>query len=313
MLQTARHAPPAPPDPAELAGLCATLRTLSETAGREALGDDGWAEMADRICELAAIERGRSFAWTMRAAELAAARAEGFEAGQASAAAGRHRVPRQHPLWPRAVPGLIPLGPVAAKIAAAVTTAAAAVGLGAAVTHQLGAAPHASSWHAPSGSAAASLAPTAAVPVITLPPATGRHARLDADSARPLAVTVAPSWPLSRPVPSSSPRPSPSAVTAGTLDVAQVRLAIGPSGTAELDVTAVGGPVKWSAASDSPEVTLTAAGGLAAGGQQISGTLAAGKPTTIEVTVAPESPLGMATITLTGSDGTVQAVPVYWM
>ena len=297
MLQTARYAPQAPPDPSEMAGLCARLRDLSETEGRGALGDDGWAELADRITELAALARQQSFTWTMRAAELAAADAAGFERCRTSHAAGRHRVPRQRraqsPLWPRAVPSVIPL----AKAAAAVTATAAAVTAVAVGAHPA-AAPHARSWHAPHGSAAASLAPADAVPVVVPEPSyRPRHASLDADSSRPVTVSVDPSWrpPRSRPA-RSSPQPPAPAAAAGILDVATLTLDPGLSGTAELDFSAEGGAVQWWAWA-SPGVELSAS----------TGTLEAGQPMALTVTLEAGTPGG--TIWISAGGQTV-AVPV---
>lgn len=293
MQQTARYAaPPSPPDPAGMARLCAALGVLCETEGRRALSDDGWAEMADRVCELTALARAQSFAWTLRAAELAAARAEGFEEGRASVT-GRHRAPRrlQGQLWPRAVPAVIPAAIWAAirHAAAPAATTAAAVSLAAASYVTLPGTGYAPGHHP--RYAAASLAPAAGVLIspVAAPSYQPRHAGTDADSASPVPSSAAPP----RVVPSVPRQPAPAAA-AGILDVATVRAVTGQSGTAEIDFEAVGGPVTWWAWA-SPGITLSAS----------TGTLTAGQPMALTVTAA-----GTGGTVWVSSGGHVVAVPV---
>jgi hypothetical protein len=298
MLQTMRHAPPAPPDPAELAGVCATLRNLCEAEGRRALGDDGWAEMADQICELTARSREQSFAARLNAAELAAADAAGFERGRASALAGRHRQRRpQGQFWPRAVPAVIPAAVFAAlrhsaraHVMLPAAGMAAVVSLAAASYVTLPDVSHAAVRHQP---AAVQLAPGSGILISPVARSSyqPRHAGTDAASASAVpSVSVRPAR-----VAPSTPRRVPAVPAAGTLDVAQVSLATGPSGTAELDFEAVGGPVAWFAWA-SPGIEVSAS----------TGTLEAGQPMALTVTAGP----GVTGTVWIGAGDQAVAVPV---
>ena len=239
--------------------------------------------------------------------EEAEARAEarGFELGRA--AAGRHRVSRQRtgPQWlhkvydgkaPAVIPGLAAAGQALRHLALPLTGTAAVAGGIAFGAQQLAQSPHAAAGEPHARSyAAASLDPVQAVPVITIPPSSGKHARLDADSARPLSVTVTPSWPLRQPAPAPSPVSS-QAPAPGTLDVTQMELVTGPAGSAELDFSAIGGGLRWWAwASDGVSVSLS------------TGTLASGQPQSVTVTLGPGVTAGTVWV---GAGGQAVAVPV---
>jgi hypothetical protein len=299
MLQTMRHAPPAPPDPAELAGLCARLGNLCEAEGRRALGDDGWDELSDHVFEITRHVRQQSFASTRHAIQLAAARAEGFEDGRASVLAGRHRARRaQGQFWPRAVPSVVPAAVLAAlrhgartHVVLPAAATAAAVTLAAASYVTLPDVSHAAVRQQPYASA--SLAPASGI-LIPAPSYQPRHAaRADAASARAIpAVSAAPV----RVAPSSPHVPPPAAPVAGTLDVATVQVRPGPSGAGEIDFEAAGGPVTWFAwASPGTEVSASA------------GTLAAGQPVALTVTLAPGATAGTVWVS---AGGKVTAIPV---
>lgn len=297
MLQTARHAPPPPPDlAAEMAVLCARLAKLDQAAGVQALGDDGWAEMSDLICELAAAARQQSFAVRLSAAERAAERAEGFEDGRASALARRHRQRRaQGQFWPRAVPSVVPAAVLAAlrhgaraHVAIPAATTAAVVSLAAASYVSLPDVSHAAVRQQPYASA--SLAPASGILIPAVPSYQPRHAAADAAGASAVPSVSPPP----RVAPSSPRRPPPQIAAAGILDVATVQAAIGPSGAGEIDFEATGGAVTWWAWA-SPGITLSAS----------TGTLEAGQPMALTVSLAPGTTAGTAWI----SDGK-RTVPV---
>lgn len=198
------------------------------------------------------------------------------------------------PLVPGARRALAVLRAHAAHTAAATVTTAATVTVSALGTQQFAAAPHAQPPHVQPQAAAASLIPADAVPV-TLPEQSyrPRHASLDAHSSRPVKVVVQASW---RPPPRPSPSPTPSPAPAGTLDVAQVQLAAGPSGSAELDFSAIGGTLTWWAwGSDGIELSAS------------TGTLTAGQPMALTVSLAPGAVNGTVFVS-TGAQ--VLAVPV---
>jgi hypothetical protein len=297
MQQTARSAAlPAPPDPAGLEDLCARHATLCEDAGRNALGDDGWGEMADNVAEIAGRARLLDLAWTLRAAELAAARAEGFETGRVSAAAGRHRR-GQGQFWPRAVPAVIPaaaLGTLHHGTRTKLLAAAAALGaVTAAGTAGFVTLPdvtaHAAHRHP---AAVASLAPVSAIRIQPGPAPSyqSRHGRTDAAGSRLIA------RPAASAPPPSSPPPSSAAPAQGTLDVTQESITPGRDGTARIDLTAVGGDVSWSAAVPAG-VTLSSHGGTLGAGQVLEVTLTAApgtEPGVITLTDLGEAPVTVA-------------------
>jgi DNA-directed RNA polymerase specialized sigma24 family protein/outer membrane biosynthesis protein TonB len=107
--------------------------------------------------------------------------------------------------------------------------------------------------------------------------------------------TLFPSLPSPQP-PASSGTPSAN----GSLGVTPDRLNLGSGTTGQLTLTAMGGPVSWSAGTSSALVTLSSQ----------RGTLRAGQSVTLVVSVSPGS--GDATVFVDSSPAASQSVEVTW-
>jgi hypothetical protein len=91
--------------------------------------------------------------------------------------------------------------------------------------------------------------------------------------------------------------------SAGTLDVTQASLSLTPGSTGEIDLTAVGGPVSWSATvSPSSAISLSA----------YSGTIGTGQSVALTVTVTSDSASGSAAVSFVPPASSPQTVPVTW-
>jgi hypothetical protein len=311
MRNAAQHeAPTEPPGPGELRRLHEALTALCDGAARSALSPQDWDYLDAGVRELAAAVGQYAFGGTLRAAELAAADAAGFERGRASVLAGRHRAPRraQGQLWPRAVQGLaLPAGLAAFRHGAA---AKAVLGLGATaavVTAGAGAyanlpdiSPAPAAHHQPA--ALSGLSPAVAVPV-TVPSRQAayapRHAKASPDAATASQVPAQP--PSAAGTPPPAPSPVPPAAAPGTLDVQTAMCTIAAGEGCPVTFMAVSGPVQWQASASDPA--------LSTGEDQ--GALAAGEPCTITVSVAPGSAAGSGIITITAG-GLSEDVRVTW-
>jgi DNA-directed RNA polymerase specialized sigma24 family protein len=75
--------------------------------------------------------------------------------------------------------------------------------------------------------------------------------------------------PESYPPTGGQPGPGPGQGGAGHLGVSPGQLSLGPDSTGQVTLTAVDGPVTWSATSSSAEITLSSDGGTLADGQQV--------------------------------------------
>lgn len=307
MQQTARQPALAPAaDLAELTRLCRTLTGLCETAARTALTAEQWDYLSAAVLELSGRVRHAGFGVTLAAAERAAERAEGFQEGFE---AGRRRAPRhrrgQGQLWPAPVPGA----------SRAVLPVAVAAGLHWARGHAL---------HAMSAVAAAAAVTISAAGMVTLPdvhaapPVPPRHAVVaslvpaGAILIRPVAArrprTAGASVPVSgAATPAASRRPSPgplsSAASPGVLDVTQEQVTLRPEGPGELsgqvDLSADGGPVSWSASVPGADLA------------PFAGSIPAGSVQVVTITVAAGTAAGSAVATFTAA-GATTPVTVTW-
>ena len=89
----------------------------------------------------------------------------------------------------------------------------------------------------------------------------------------------------------------------GTLQLSAGSVKVGVGTTGQITLTAIGGPVRWSASSSAPnQVSLSST----------AGTLAAGQSATLAVTVTRGTPAGSATLTFDSSASASQLVQVTW-
>jgi DNA-directed RNA polymerase specialized sigma24 family protein len=138
--------------------------------------------------------------------------------------------------------------------------------------------------------------------------ATTRNEALAAAATQPLIPS--PAGALSAGGPAAGPDGSAAAApgSPGALLVTPASLALGSGSAGQLTVTAVGGPVAWSASPSSALVSLSS----------YQGTLSAGQTVTVTVTVTRNSGAGGSTVVYFGTGGsgpdaaTSQAVQVSW-
>jgi DNA-directed RNA polymerase specialized sigma24 family protein len=214
--------------------------------------------------------------------------------------------------------GALLAGVTAVAIAAAIASSALLTGGGAgpAASRPAAAAPAAvPAWStaAPASAAADAGAPpgrgagpgagrgsalTASSPL--LPPSPGNAGQVMITAvtrpAAPAARAAGPGVPASA---RASGGPSPAR---GTITVSPGSLALTPGGTGQVWVTAVGGPVAWTASTSSAQLALS----------RYSGTLRAGQDVTLEVTVSGASARGEAAVYVTAAGSPPQAVEVSW-
>jgi hypothetical protein len=89
----------------------------------------------------------------------------------------------------------------------------------------------------------------------------------------------------------------------GTLQLSAGSVRVGVGTTGQITLTAIDGPVRWSASSSAPnQVSLSST----------AGTLAAGQSATLTVTVTRVTPAGSATLTFDSSASASQLVQVIW-
>jgi len=89
----------------------------------------------------------------------------------------------------------------------------------------------------------------------------------------------------------------------GTLQLSAGSVKVGVGTTGQITLTAIGGPVRWSASSSAPnQVSLSST----------AGTLAAGQSATLTVTVTRGTPAGSATLTFDSSASASQLVLLTW-
>lgn len=224
-------------------------------------------------------------------------------------------VPREA-RWLRVVPVILALaGALRAAVRNAwavhhpvMTAAAVTAGGAVAVTITANMAPVPYTTPAPPPAAAlASAAPVDADLIILPSPSyQPRHAGASPDATKaarirlrtPAASAVSPS--------PSPPLPSPPASAAGKLNLQTMQLALSSSVPGQIVFSAAGGPVSWSAWSSDPAVSVADSSGAS------SGTLAAGMPEILYVTVAAGTLAGSAVITLADDTGNAVKVPVIW-
>lgn len=244
-----------------------------------------------------------------RLAEMALSgeRAEGRAEGRQEAAQARHS--HRKPRGGRKTPDgqVIPFPGGTGK---AVTAAAAAAAVTAALTLGPGAVSDLAHWSpAPAArhllaASVPSFGPGSAVEIPSAVPAAyvPRHAKPSPDAA---SASPAPSPSVTLP-PSSSPPPSPAPVPSvtdfdGQLDVQTDHLVIGPLLGGQVTFTAVGGSLSWS---------VSAPAGLVLSAR--SGILRDGQPVVITVSVAAGTPAGSGVIVITDGQGRSFRVPVSW-
>jgi hypothetical protein len=92
-------------------------------------------------------------------------------------------------------------------------------------------------------------------------------------------------------------------VSPGTLQLSAGSVNVGTGSAGQITLTAMDGPVRWSASSSAPnQVSLSST----------AGTLAAGQSVTLTVTVTHGVPAGSATLTFDSAASASQLVQVTW-
>jgi len=98
------------------------------------------------------------------------------------------------------------------------------------------------------------------------------------------------------------PAPAAAAASAGTLTVSPGRLSLRTGSTAPITLTAVGGPVIWSAMAPTTQVSLSSA----------EGTLQAGQTVSLEIAVGPNRVAGSAAVSIEPPYSAPLTVEVSW-
>ena len=152
-----------------------------------------------------------------------------------------------------------------------------------------------------SGNEAAGLSRT---PLATPPPlvstAGGRNRVLFTAATQPLSPARAPA--IIRNSAAGQAGPATSA-SPGTLQLSAGTVNVGTGSAGRITLTALDGPVRWSASSSAPnQVSLGSTGG----------TLAAGQSVTLAVTVTRGTPAGSATLTFDSAASASQLVQITW-
>jgi hypothetical protein len=155
-----------------------------------------------------------------------------------------------------------------------------------------------------SGNEAARLSRTPSRTQLSTPPlvgtAGGRNEVLITSATQPLSPAQGPATSQGA---AGQPAAPATSASPGTLQLSAGSVRVGAGTTGQITLTAIDGPVHWSASSSAPnQVSLSSA----------AGTLAAGQSATLTVTVTRGIPAGSATLTFDSSASASQLVLLTW-
>jgi hypothetical protein len=152
-----------------------------------------------------------------------------------------------------------------------------------------------------SGNEAAGLSrtPLATPPLVST--AGGRNRVLFTAATQPLSPARGPA--IIRNGAAGQPAGPATSASPGTLQLSAGTVNVGTGSAGRITLTALDGPVRWSASSSAPnQVSLSSTGG----------TLAAGQSVTLAVTVTRGTPAGSATLTFDSAASASQLVQITW-
>jgi len=127
--------------------------------------------------------------------------------------------------------------------------------------------------------------------------ASGQDQAVINEATKPKASVPTPGAPLSPWL-----APSPAAASAGTLNVSPGSISLRAGATAPITLTAVGGPVTWSAAAPTSQVSLSSEGGMLEAGQAVN----------LEIAVGRDQPAGSVTVSIEPPSSAPHIVEVSW-